>query len=942
MVAVGFQAGRLLRRRLEWVCSTTSSTTTDRALSELDGADRRRGASSAIMAHMSEGTIRPRSASRRVVTVGVLIGLLATVVGVIGPLSPSADAAPVCTKTFTGDDDDRYINPLNWDPLGVPGINDYACSDFDMYFETNNFDDVRNVRGINFDGILEIYYGELRIGSSSTVNDDSFVNELYVYDGRRGGRSTLTVNDSLDVYDGRLGSPNGAVAARGGRTVVGPAGSLFIDGGLPLDGQHTLRNEGEALWFFGDVSLCDGSTIENAGTFELPTDGDSIVNCVPGAPGKFVNEATGTVTKLFSGSSDTIATSFTNDGTLVLESDTLSITGDLTNLTSGVLTGGSYELRGTLKIGELGTGGLTTNAATVVLDETGAGIVNASDASAFATLTTNAAAGTLDVRSGNEVNVASPFANAGKLLLAPGGVLRAPGANSAINLNGGRLEGVGSVQATTVRNNGGVVAPGTSPGVLTVNGNFQQGASGTLEMEIDGTTSGTTYDQLVVTGSATVNGTLDLTTGFNPADSDVFTLITAASRTGGFSIVNGQPGPGRAYQVLYPDDGVAVTPSPPPPGVLFTPLDPVRILDSRPSSQEGPYSTPWVTQLDRPVKVAGVGDVPADAEAVVLNVTATGTTASSHLRIYPTGEQLPTVSNLNWQPGWTIPNAVTVKVGTDGNISVYNNNGSADVIIDVVGYYKPNTGAGFTSLDPVRVIDSRPSSQVGPFNSPWLTQMTRDVNVTGYAGAPTGVPSDADAVVLNVTVTGTTASSNLRLWPTGVATPLVSNLNWRAGWTIPNAVTVKVGAGNQISVYNNNGSANVIIDVVGYFDTGSGSEFHPLTPSRIQDSRPASQKGLYNTPWGGGITRPVTVTATGGVPLEASAVLMNTTVTGTTASSNLRVWPIGPTPTVSSLNWQPAWTIANAVTAKVGPGTINVYNNNGNADVIADVAGWYG
>ncbi len=147
---------------------------------------------------------------------------------------------------------------------------------------------------------------------------------------------------------------------------------------------------------------------------------------------------------------------------------------------------------GTLKIGELGGGGLSTNAANVILDETGAGITNASDVSAFATLTTNARTGTLDVRSGNEIAVASLFANAGQLLIGPGGVLRAPGANSAINLNGGRLEGVGTVQATTVRNNGGVVAPGTSPGVLTVNGNFQQGASGTLEMEIDGTTPGTT------------------------------------------------------------------------------------------------------------------------------------------------------------------------------------------------------------------------------------------------------------------------------------------------------------------------------------------------------------------------------------------------------------------------------------------------------------------
>ncbi len=118
--------------------------------------------------------------------------------------------------------------------------------------------------------------------------------------------------------------------------------------------------------------------------------------------------------------------------------------------------------------------------------------------------------------------------------------------------------------------------------------------------------------------------------------------------------------------------------------------------------------------------VTGVGGVPADAEAVALNVTVTNTTASSTWWSSRGRAISRWSSNLNWQAGWTIPNAVTVKVGVvgadAGKISVYNNNGIADVIIDVVGYYKAGTGAGFTSLDPVRIIDSRPSSQVGPYS----------------------------------------------------------------------------------------------------------------------------------------------------------------------------------------------------------------------------------
>ncbi len=117
--------------------------------------------------------------------------------------------------------------------------------------------------------------------------------------------------------------------------------------------------------------------------------------------------------------------------------------------------------------------------------------------------------------------------------------------------------------------------------------------------------------------------------------------------------------------------------------------------------------------------MAGKAGVPVDADAVVLNVTVTGTSASSHLRIWPKGDALPVVSSLNWQPGWTVPNAVTVKVGEAGKINVYNHNGAADVIIDVVGYYRDGVGAGYTPVAPTRIQDSRSVSKVGPYSSPW-------------------------------------------------------------------------------------------------------------------------------------------------------------------------------------------------------------------------------
>jgi len=390
----------------------------------------------------------------------------------------------------------------------------------------------------------------------------------------------------------------------------------------------------------------------------------------------------------------------------------------------------------------------------------------------------------------------------------------------------------------------------------------------------------------------------------------------------------------------------AVTP-PAPSGDWFHPVNPGRILDSRASSQVGAFSTPWGPGAQRDVQVAGTGGVPSGADAVVLNVTVTNTTASSFLSVWPAGQPTPNplVSSLNWTSGLTIPNAVTAKVGVNNKTTVFNAGGNVDVVIDVVGYYDTNPGDGMTSVNPARVLDSRASSQVGAFSTPWGPGGQRDVQVAGTGG----VPSGADAVVVNVTVTNTTAASFLSIWPAGQQkpNPLVSSLNWTSGLTIPNAVTAKVGANNKITVFNAGGNVDVVIDVVGYFAAGTGKAFHPLNPARIQDSRPASQVGAYNGPWGQGTTRGVAVTNIGGVPATGvDSVLLNVTVTNTTAASFLSIWPgalPAPNPLVSSLNWLTGRTIPNAVTAKVGVnGALNFYNPGGNVDVIADVSGWYG
>jgi hypothetical protein len=88
-----------------------------------------------------------------------------------------------------------------------------------------------------------------------------------------------------------------------------------------------------------------------------------------------------------------------------------------------------------------------------------------------------------------------------------------------------------------------------------------------------------------------------------------------------------------------------------------------------------------------------VAGVPYFATAVVLNVTATNTSASSFLTVHPSTKALPTASDLNWVAHQTLPNLVVATLGDTGAISFYNAAGTADVVADLVGYFGGATPA---------------------------------------------------------------------------------------------------------------------------------------------------------------------------------------------------------------------------------------------------------
>jgi hypothetical protein len=105
--------------------------------------------------------------------------------------------------------------------------------------------------------------------------------------------------------------------------------------------------------------------------------------------------------------------------------------------------------------------------------------------------------------------------------------------------NGGSLSGNGTISAFVT--NGGQISPGTSPGTLTISGNYAQSAAGVLNIEVGGLAAGSQFDRLIVTGTATLNGAIQvgLINGFVPSAGNSFQAMTFASRSGNFTRLNG-------------------------------------------------------------------------------------------------------------------------------------------------------------------------------------------------------------------------------------------------------------------------------------------------------------------------------------------------------------------------------------------------------------------
>lgn len=169
----------------------------------------------------------------------------------------------------------------------------------------------------------------------------------------------------------------------------------------------------------------------------------------------------------------------------------------------------------------------------------------------------------------------------------------------------------------------------------------------------------------------------------------------------------------------------------------FTPITPIRALDSRHVGQSAFHFSPshetdvWT--------VAGANGIPSGATAIVMNITIVSPSNSSYVSAFPVGGSFTGTSNLNPTAGKTSSAVVVVQLGTGGAIDILNAVGRADIILDYFGYYAATPTAGPT----------------GPTGATGVTGATGATGVTGPSGGPTG-PTGATGPTGSIGATGVT------------------------------------------------------------------------------------------------------------------------------------------------------------------------------------------
>jgi hypothetical protein len=236
-------------------------------------------------------------------------------------------------------------------------------------------------------------------------------------------------------------------------------------------------------------------------------------------------------------------------------------------------------------------------------------------------------------------------------------------------------------------------------------------------------------------------------------------------------------------------------------GLGSTPVEPVRLIDTRPGEKQAlsvAQSRLGANQL-LTVDVAALPGADPTATAATVNVTAVDPTADGFLSVLPgpcaTVSLPPSTSNLNMTAGRNAAASATVGL-VAGQLCVYSST-DTDVVVDLQALHGAATGGLITAVDPQRLIDTRDTTRL----------------LAGQS-LPLDLGSAPEAVIVNLTAVAPSGPGFLTLYPCGAVLPTVSNLNVVAGAIVANRAVVSTGGTNQFCVFTSV-ATDVVIDIEG-------------------------------------------------------------------------------------------------------------------------------
>jgi serine protease len=348
---------------------------------------------------------------------------------------------------------------------------------------------------------------------------------------------------------------------------------------------------------------------------------------------------------------------------------------------------------------------------------------------------------------------------------------------------------------------------------------------------------------------------------------------------------------------------------------VFSPLQPRRIADTRPSGLVSPNS-PLVLGLK------GAFGLPnAGLGGVVLNVTATGSSQAGYVTVWPCADTKPVASSVNYTASEDIPNTVIAAPDQYGKVCL-DSSTPVNLIVDLSGWFI--SGDGLHTFTPQRAFDMRQSGFVLTADNQAEFQMT------GNFGIPT---TGVSSVILNVTATGATAPGYITVWPCNQPQPYTSNLNYLSYQDIPNAVIATVDSNGQVC-FASSSPTFLIADISGWF--AQGTNLNVVTPQRLFDTRPTNR--VSTSP-----TYVLNLSATSPItPGAATAVVLNVTAAGAPKAGFATVWPCDQAqPPTSNLNFGVNEDIPNLVITKVSASNTVCFNASTPVHLIADLMGWF-